>query len=197
MTGPGPCKSSGLFCWGLADLLPAFIPPLSTDHKRPGTKSTAHERRRAWRRGATWLNNPLPTIVNSLEFSRRAEHIHQCLNSTVCYANELNLISIPLFSKKIINITRPSLGVYLTPVWKLRMSIYWAIHLKYLIYSVAHFKKKNTYSEDHTVVWGNFMKIKRIFWIKITISTFASTTSRLISFKMPLFVIKKVVFFYL
>lgn len=75
--------------------------------------------------------SPTHTIVNSLECSRRAEHIHQCLNSTVCYANELDFISILLFSKKIINITQPGLGVYLPPVWRLRMPIYLAIHLKY------------------------------------------------------------------
>jgi len=42
--------------------------------------------------------SPPKSVVNSLEFSRRAEHIHHCLNSTVCYANELDLIYIPLFS---------------------------------------------------------------------------------------------------
>lgn len=44
--------------------------------------------------------SPPHTIVNSLECSRRAEHIHH--NSTVCYANELDFISIPLFSKKLL-----------------------------------------------------------------------------------------------
>lgn len=60
---------------------------------------------------------PYP-VVNSLECSRRAEHIHQCLNSTVCYANEMDLISIPLFSIKKIFIL-PSLCVYLAPIWRL------------------------------------------------------------------------------
>lgn len=62
--------------------------------------------------------SPPQLIVNSLECSRSVEHIHRCLKSTVCYANELGLISIPLFSIKN-NITQPGLCVYLAPDWRL------------------------------------------------------------------------------